>query len=126
MQFENGRLQVITFVQCIVVLLKFHMKMFVNMARLDVGQLFTQSARQGHPCTLDTILVLVLFGEGVQGISRNAPLSGPGYAKICLTPYANNKGADQPAHPRSLISTFVVRCLDNMICMLALSKVSRF
>ena len=22
--------------------------------------------------------------------------------------YANNKGADQPAHPRSLISTFVV------------------
>ena len=25
--------------------------------------------------------------------------------------YANNKGADQPAHPRSLISTFVVRCL---------------
>ena len=26
-------------------------------------------------------------------------------------PYANNKGADQPAHPRSLISTFVVRFL---------------
>ena len=41
-------------------------------------------------------------------------------------PYANNKGADQPAHPRSLISTFVVRCLDSMICILALSKVSRF
>ena len=41
-------------------------------------------------------------------------------------PYANNKGADQPAHPRSLISTFVVRCLDSMLCILALSKVSRF
>ena len=41
-------------------------------------------------------------------------------------PYANNKGADQPAHPRSLISTFVVHCLDSMICILALSKVSRF
>ena len=40
--------------------------------------------------------------------------------------YANNKGADQPAHPCSLISTFVVRCLDNMISILALSKVSRF
>ena len=26
--------------------------------------------------------------------------------------YVNNKGADQPAHPRSLISAFVVRCLD--------------
>ena len=27
--------------------------------------------------------------------------------------YVNNKGADQPAHPRSLISAFVVRCLDS-------------
>ena len=44
---------------------------------------------------------------------------------MCLIVYANNKGADQPAHPRSLISTFVVRYLDSMICMLALSKVSR-
>ena len=34
--------------------------------------------------------------------------------------YANNKGADQPAHPRSLISAFVVRSLDNII-----SRVSR-
>ena len=25
-------------------------------------------------------------------------------------PYANNKGADQPAHSHILISTFVVRC----------------
>ena len=50
----------------------------------------------------------------------------PGHAKMCLMPYANNKGADQPAHPRSLISTFIVRCLDSMICILAISKVSRF
>ena len=40
--------------------------------------------------------------------------------------YANNKGADQAAHPRRLISTFVVRCLDSMIGILAISKVSRF
>ena len=45
---------------------------------------------------------------------------------MCLMPYANNKGADQPAHPRSLISTFVVRYLDSMICVLAISNVSRF
>ena len=32
--------------------------------------------------------------------------------------YANNKGADQPAHPRSLISAFVVRRLDSIIPML--------
>ena len=50
----------------------------------------------------------------------------PGHAKMCLMTYANNKGANQPAHPRSLISTFVVRCLDSMICILALSKVLRF
>ena len=30
-------------------------------------------------------------------------------------PYANHKGANQPAHPRSLINTFVVCCLDSII-----------
>ena len=28
-------------------------------------------------------------------------------------PYANNKGTDQPAHWHSVISAFVVSCLDN-------------
>ena len=41
-------------------------------------------------------------------------------------PYANNKGADQPAHLRILISAFVVRCSDSMICILAIAKVSKF
>ena len=50
---------------------------------------------------------------------------GPGHEKTCLMPYANNKGADQPAHPRSLISTFVVRYLYSMI-YIAISEVSRF
>ena len=45
---------------------------------------------------------------------------------MCLMPYANNKGADQPAHPCNLISTFVVRYLDSMICKLVISEVSRF
>ena len=49
-----------------------------------------------------------------------------GHAKMCLMTYANIKDADQPAHPRSLISIFVLRCLDSMICIIALSKVSRF
>ena len=42
-----------------------------------------------------------------------------------FVPYANNKGADQPAHPRSLISAFVVRCLDTAIPLLAIAKISR-
>ena len=50
----------------------------------------------------------------------------PGHEKMCLMPYANNKGADQPAHPRSLISAFVVRCQDRMIPLVYISEISRF
>ena len=39
-------------------------------------------------------------------------------------PYANNKGADQPAHPRSLISTFIVCCLDSVISLASISEIS--
>ena len=39
-------------------------------------------------------------------------------------PYANNKGADQSAYPRSLISTFVVRWLDSMISLVSISEIS--
>ena len=39
-------------------------------------------------------------------------------------PFANNKGADQPAHPRSLISTFVVRCLDSIIPLVSIPEIS--
>ena len=52
--------------------------------------------------------------------------TGPGRAKTCLMPYANNKGADQPAHPSSLISAFVVRSLDSIISLVSRSKFSRF
>ena len=41
-----------------------------------------------------------------------------------VLPYANNKGADQPAHSRSLISAFVVRCLDSMISLVSISEIS--
>ena len=37
-------------------------------------------------------------------------------------PYANNKGAVQSAHPRSLISAFAVHCLDSMIPLVSISK----
>ena len=45
--------------------------------------------------------------------------------KSLFMAYANNKGADQPVHPRSLISTFVVRCLDRIIPVLVKSSISR-
>ena len=44
---------------------------------------------------------------------------------MCLMSYANNKGADQPAHPRSLISAFVVRCLDSIISLDSIAEISR-
>ena len=40
-------------------------------------------------------------------------------------PYANNKGADQPAHPRSLISAFVVHFLNSIIPLVSIPKISR-
>ena len=38
-------------------------------------------------------------------------------------PYANNKGTDQPAHVRGLISAFVVRCLGS-IFLVSISEIS--
>ena len=39
-------------------------------------------------------------------------------------PYVTNKGADQPAHSRSLISAFVVHCLDSIIPLVFISEIS--
>ena len=49
----------------------------------------------------------------------------PGHEKMCLMSYANNKGAGQPAHARSLISAFVVRCLDSIISRDSIAEISR-
>ena len=38
--------------------------------------------------------------------------------------HANNKGADQPGHPRGLISAFVVRCLDSVMSLVSVTKIS--
>ena len=47
----------------------------------------------------------------------------PSHEEMCL--YVNNKGADQPVHPCSLISAFVVCCLDSIISLDAIAKISR-
>ena len=39
-------------------------------------------------------------------------------------PHANNKGADQLAHPCSLISIFVVCCVDSIIPPVSVSEIS--
>ena len=39
-------------------------------------------------------------------------------------PYANNKGAVQPVHLRSLIRAFVVCCLESIIPLVSISEIS--
>ena len=57
---------------------------------------------------------------------RMITLFGPRHEKTCLWGFANNTGADQPAHPRSLISAFVIRVLESTISKLATSEISFF
>ena len=52
--------------------------------------------------------------------------NGPSCNKTCLRGFANNKGADQPVHPCSLISAFVIRLLESIISRLATGEVSIF
>ena len=35
--------------------------------------------------------------------------------ETCLWGFTNKTGADQPAHPRSLISAFVIRLMESII-----------
>ena len=51
---------------------------------------------------------------------------GPRREKTCLRGFANNTGADQPAHPRSLISAFVIRFVESIICKLGTGEISIF
>ena len=49
---------------------------------------------------------------------------GPRREKTCLRGVANNTGADQPAHPRSLISAFVIRFFESIMSKLATGESS--
>ena len=67
-------------------------------------------------CHVVAHLILV-FVLGVHAIE-------PGHEKTCLMSFADNKSADQPAHPRSLISAFVSRCLDSVMSLVSVTKIS--
>ena len=53
-------------------------------------------------------------------------LYGPRREKTWLREFANNKCADQPEHPRSLISAFAIHLLRSTISELTTSEVSIF
>ena len=71
-------------------------------------------------CSCNTLYSLLLHvsnnycvthAQQIELINRKWTTS---WQNLLLT-YANNKVADQPAHPRSLISDFVIRCLHSII-----------
>ena len=41
--------------------------------------------------------------------------NGPQREKTCPRGLENNKGADQPEHPRRLISAFIIRFMESII-----------
>ena len=51
-------------------------------------------------------------------------LFGPWHEKNCLRGSVDNKGGDQPAHPHSLITTFVIHLLERVITKLATSEIA--
>ena len=51
---------------------------------------------------------------------------GPRREKTCLRRCTNNTGADQTGHPRSLISSFIIRSSESIISMLTTSEFSIF
>ena len=55
-----------------------------------------------------------------------ALIFGPRWEKTCLRRFANNTGADQPAHPPSQISALVIWFFERIISKLATSEISNF
>ena len=89
---------------------------------MDVGRLFCKInnfVEMNQEVHRRTLLLNLL----TQNMLR---LFGPRREKTCLRGFANNTGADQPAHPRSLISAFVIRFLKSVISKLATSEILVF
>ena len=55
--------------------------------------------------------------------TRSASIRATSWENLFLS-YAYNKRADQPAHPRSLISAFIVRWLDSIIPPVSISEIA--
>ena len=62
--------------------------------------------------------------EGYRSIWHEEVLWAMSWENLFML-YKKNKGVDQPVHPRSLISTFVVCCLCSIIPLLAIAEISR-
>ena len=91
-----------------------------------------------YPRSLVSAFVVRLLGNIISNLASSeislfypvfvAEQSGLGMILINVlsSGYANIKGADKPAHPRSLVSAFAVRLIRNIISNLASSEISLF
>ena len=77
--------------------------------------------RQCWVSCLSSHIILCCLVKVEQGMQY-----GPRREKTCLREFVNNTGADQPVHPSSLISAFVIRFLESIICNLATGEISIF
>ena len=68
------------------------------------------------------------YGKGKEKniLKSDIPLNGPRREKTCLPGFANNKGADQPAHLHRLINAFLIHVLQSIISRLATSEILIF
>ena len=60
----------------------------------------------------------------LQDTPKNRKKKWAGRVKTCFMSYSNNKDADQPAHPRSLISAFVIPYLDSVMSLVSVTEIS--
>ena len=54
-------------------------------------------------------------------VNRNEPH----HKKTYLMTYVDSKGADPPAHPRSLSNTFIVHCLESIVHVVDMYEIAR-
>ena len=80
------------------------------------------SQSQYYTACSDTLIFQQLEGRPLFPSPRQ---NEPGREKMCIMSYANSKGADQNAYPRSLVSAFAVRCLASIISLDSIAEISR-
>ena len=90
------------------------------------GLIWVQAVCQSYQQTTLGDKELMFMNPGYKGTTLYFSPYGPQHEKTCLQGFANNTGADQPVHPRSLVSAFVILFLVSNIFNLATHKISIF
>ena len=74
---------------------------------LDTIEQSITKGQQNYNWPMSVKAFMIKYENCDSGHHTDAVIIEPHHEKTCFMIYANNKGADQPAHPCSLISTFM-------------------